>query len=105
MKTKMTKHCIEDRVDRFTEILMTVGLGEIIHIFPSSNEFGPIEYCITDTGVLLIRNPEQNTIITGYLAKVDKVYALYKGAGLQAPQRLLQIVKNNEKKRKYLYKM
>ena len=95
-KIKMTSHAKDDRADRLTYIAINVGFGEVVleHINADNRRD-----CITDTGVLLIKNATEEILITAYIPTVDKVSAIYKSAGFDCvPQHIYRIAKKNEKK-------
>ena len=58
----MTKHAIHDRAERLAFIAEYVGVGTIQYRFPSEQS-EQAEYCITSTGVLIVRNINSNSII------------------------------------------
>ena len=105
MKRNFTNHLINDRLDRVTDILTTVGVGEVLYKFQESNQYGPNLHCITDTGVLIIKTADDACIITMFMLTERRLFAYWKAhqSNPHIPQALLNTVRNNEKKRKYLF--
>lgn len=104
MLMKLSAHCINDRKERLLAILQTVDIGEVIAEFKNHNELGPINEIITNTGVLIIQSPEDGKMITAYMITTDKAIAIYRKNGYANPPRsLMTTIKNNEKKRKFLF--
>ena len=104
MMMNVSQHCSSDRLDRLVNIIMEIGVGEIIHVFPASNQYGPTEHCVTNTGVLIIRSPKDGKMITGFMLTTDRAVALYRANGLKNPPAgLMKTIHNNEKKRKHLF--
>ena len=48
----MTNHVREDRADRLTYIALTIGFGNVVF----EHRDGEYRECITDTGVLMVKN-------------------------------------------------
>lgn len=95
--TTMTYHARIERADRLTYIAMNVGFGEIVleHI----HEDDPYKVdCLTDTGVLIIKNAVSGTIITAYVPNIDKVIAIYRKMGYERmPTYMINRVRKNVK--------
>jgi hypothetical protein len=104
MAIELSKHCIRDRVDRLSMILDTVGMGEIINVFDCENEHGPVKEVITSTGILLLQCPKTGKLITAFMLTTNRAVAIYRKNGYDnPPRRLMNTIKNHEKKRKFLY--
>lgn len=89
---KMTKHLTEDRINRAVYIAMTTGVGnEVYRVFDESRKSYS---CLTDTGVIVVRNP-QDVIITMYYASMAQAFAISKG---QLSKALLEIIRRNHQK-------
>lgn len=101
-----SEHLITDRIERMTNIAITIGFGDIVEEFPDENEYGNTWHCLTDTGVVIIKTEDKEKIITMFAARADRVCAYYKAKkGVKyAPNWLVQVAKNNEKKRPFLFK-
>ena len=96
-KIIMTNHAKVDRIDRLTEIAMTVGWGDIILTIQENHK----RYCLTSTGVLLVKNEVEEILITAYLANHFRVAAMYKTMGYdRVPTAIYKKVLNNEKRYK-----
>ena len=104
MKQNFTNHLINDRLDRVTHILTTVGVGEILYKFQESNQYGPNLHCITDTGVLIIKSADDDCIITMFMLTERRLFAYWKTHMVgRPPQYLIKLVGNNQKKRRFLF--
>lgn len=104
MMLTTTYHCGHDRVERLSRIIAEIDLGEILYIFPNSNQHGITEHCITSTGILLIRVPEDGSVITGFMCTLERAAAMFRSQGFNhVPTHLARILINNEKKRKHLF--
>lgn len=96
-KIIMTNHAKVDRIDRLTEIAMTVGWGDVILTIQENHK----RYCLTSTGVLLVKNEVEEILITAYLANHLRVAAMYKSIGYnKVPTAIYNKVLNNEKRYK-----
>ena len=90
-KQKMAKHLTHDRIDRAVYIASTIGVGkEIIRAY---NEKKDSYSCLTDTGVMVIRDPK-GVIITMYIASMNQAIAMTHN---QLSKTLRNIIKRNEK--------
>lgn len=104
MKAVISYHVAHERTDRMSAILSSVGIGEIINVFAYENDLGPTEWCITDTGILVVRNPYTMRIVTAYALRIDQAVAIYKSHGyVRVPARIMSAVYNNERKRPFLF--
>ena len=76
-KIVMSTHVREDRLDRMTYIAINVGFGEVVmeHRMETKKE------CITNTGVILVKNLEDDFLITAFVGTIDKVTAIYHANG------------------------
>ena len=95
IKITISEHVRTERLDRLTNIAMLVGIGEkeVLTV--------PIEdklYCLTDTGVLLVKSADGGFLITAYLATLKQAKGYYTRAGYKAmPDYIYKKVKHNEK--------
>ena len=98
MKTNMTYHAREERIDRLTAIIDCLGIGEIVLEVPDRIHIGSVR-CITDTGVMFIKGADDGVIITAFMASVPQVSSMYHQIGFnKMPHYLYQrIVQNNKK--------
>lgn len=97
---KNSKHLINDHEDRAIFILTKIGLGEVIREFPRRNQHGATVHCITDTGVLLVKTPDKETIVTMFCLSSDRLFAYFAEIGERPPQYLINICKKNYKRAK-----
>ena len=104
MLLKISKHCINERRERLTAIIQTVDLGEEIACFTGYNEIGEVLEVITDTGVLILKSPTDGMVVTAYMITIEKAAASYKKHGYtRVPTALEKTIKNNIKKRGFLF--
>jgi hypothetical protein len=93
----MTKHAIHDRAERLAFIAEYVGVGTIQYRFPSEQS-DYAEYCITSTGVLIVRNIDSNSIITAYCPNMNKAVAIFRKNGwTDVPYTLKEKIDKNYK--------
>lgn len=96
MMKNLSNHCIEDRADRCVYIALNVGYGNIIReIHYIDHMERPTAQYLTDTGVIIVKNPITDTIITVFVATLKQARMFYEKGLL--PKWLLRIVMNNSK--------
>ena len=91
---KMSKHVTTDRMDRMLYIAQYVGWGTpVLEVVADEADK---RYCLTDSGVILVKALYEEFVITAFVGNMDKVVALYRKAGYeQVPHRIYQkVVKN-----------
>ena len=98
---RMTKHAYVDRFDRLAACVELLGYNEIIYERPDSRNSNVIN-CITDTGIVFVRAADDGKIITGYMATVKQLVAIYQG---HVPQKLFNAAVKNNKKFAFLLEM
>jgi hypothetical protein len=104
-KQEISRHIIQDRMERMVLIATTIGYGNIIREFVTDGKFGKIRQCITDTGVMILKECETDKVITLYAITIDRLIATYRAEAPneRIPQYLYKTVLNNQKKRPYLF--
>lgn len=104
-KQEISRHIIQDRMERMVLIATTIGYGNIIREFVTDGKFGKIRQCITDTGVMILKECETDKVITLYAITIDRLIATYRAEAPneRVPQYLYKTVLNNQKKRPYLF--
>ena len=102
MKLKLSEHITNDRQNRAVAIVMAVGMGEVVLSIPDKHPNRTAS--LTSTGVVFI-TAENGTIVTIYLATIPQADKLYHVAGKEMPKVIKQVVKNNAKKHKEIFKM
>lgn len=95
-RTKMTKHFQEDRINRAVYIGLTIGFGEIIHERAVEVDGFVRYHCVTNTGVVIIKNLHKTIVVTAYILTVSQLKKLYDNER-DIPLSLLATVKRNEK--------
>ena len=63
-----------DRIDRLMFIYDNIGIGEPYMDMQEED----ILYTVTTTGILLVRSAEDGTLITAYIADIDKITAIWR---------------------------
>lgn len=94
-----TRHASEDRLDRITAIALTIGFGKVIKERQRDGKW----YQITDTGVLVVRTPDKESIITIWAATQRQVADIYGEETI--PGTLRYKMKANRKKFPETYEM
>ena len=104
-KQEISKHIIKDRMERMVLIATTIGYGNIVREFVTDGKYGKIRQCITDTGVMILKEYETDKVITLYAITIDRLIATYRAEvpNERVPQYLYKTVLNNQKKRPYLF--
>ena len=96
MKIKMSQHILTERADRLMFILSHEDLSNFTILleqkYPTKRE------CVTADGVILVKDLQEEFLITAYIATLDKVYAMYASAGLAVPAPLKKKILRNKKK-------
>ena len=101
-KMKFSEHILNERMERVVAIAMAVGMGEVVLTVPDKEPHRVAS--LTSTGVVFI-TAENKTIVTTYLATIPQADKLYHVAGKEMPKAIKQVVKNNAKKHKEIFKM
>jgi len=79
---KMSKHASIERYERLAYLVDTVGIGEeLCRVY---REESKVEI-LTDTGVILVIGID-NTLITAYLANLNKAFSIWRGSTIGARQ-------------------
>lgn len=104
-KQEISKHIIRDRMERMVLIATTIGYGNIVREFVTNGKYGKIRQCITDTGVMILKEYDTNKVITLYVITIDRLIVTYRSEAPneRIPQYLYKTVLNNQKKRPYLF--
>lgn len=73
-----SKHLINERFNRINFIINQVGFGNIIKE-SFREKYGRIERCcVTDTGVMVIKDREKDIVITMWIATLGQIEQAYK---------------------------
>lgn len=101
MKVKMSRHAIEDRLDRLVACVEHLGVGDVVLV---TEHYGAIQK-LTSTGLCLVCGAD-DTLITGYMATIQQCSAMYLTKGYErVPERVYRTVVRNQKEYKFLLKM
>lgn len=93
MKTEiptMTKHCEIYRADRVQMIKEQIGIGQII-----KETYNGCWKCLTDTGVIIVKDELKQKTITIYVANEAEAKAMMHG---KLPQYLQRKISRNQSK-------
>lgn len=96
MKIAMTKHAKNDRIDRMVYIAQTIGFGEKVVCEGVWDERGS-RSCLTENGIMLIKKPDVEVLITAYIPTLEQAGMVYKSVGLKMPMWMESKVKKNRK--------
>lgn len=96
MKMDMTKHAVVDRIDRCVYIAQKIGFGDKIVCEGFRRDKGTRQ-CLSETGILIVKMPESETMVTAYIPTLEQAGMIYKSAGLHMPNWMAQKVKKNQK--------
>lgn len=99
IKGQPTQHAGEDRLDRITQIAMTIGFGQVVKEKMKDGKW----YQITDTGVLVVRTGNREAIITMWTATMKQVSEIY--GDERIPETLKNRMRANRKKFPETYAM
>jgi|GEM_PF-6686067 len=104
-KQEISQHIIQDRLERMVLIATTIGYGNVIKEFVTQGKYGKVRQCITDTGVVIIKELFTEKVITVYAIRINRAIALYRteAPNERIPQKLYTTIINNEKKRPFLF--
>lgn len=99
----LTYHAAHERAERIAALEEVLGFTSIVVEVGVAAE--QVRYCITSSGVILIKNLQKDILITAYMASIAQVYAICRLAGkAQIPPKLYKrVIKNNERHRNLFY--
>lgn len=95
MKLTMTKHVLHDRVERLLYIAQTIGFGEPVIEGEYRNK--GTRQCLTTTGILIVKMPYEEKLVTAYIPNLEQAAMVYKSVGQTIPNWMVQKVKKNQK--------
>lgn len=99
---KVTIHAAVERIDRIVYIAQNIGWGEGIAVEVLREDRGTREY-LTDSGVLIVKDMNDDIFVTAYVPSYEKTISLYKMAGKRMPSYIAAKVKKNQKYAKDFY--
>lgn len=99
---KVTIHAAVERIDRIVYIAKNIGWGEGIVVEVRREERRTRE-CLTDSGVLIIKDMDEDIFVTAYVPSYERTISLYKMAGKRMPSYIAAKVKKNQKYAKDFY--
>jgi hypothetical protein len=95
-KEKISKHLIEDRMDRYVTIATKVGIGEVQYTVESNGQYGFVKIELTSTGVIIVRSVVDDMVITLYCATVATIKRYFGFERMPLP--LYNAVRSNERR-------
>ena len=102
MQIELTHHAKLDRIERLTECLAVLGMGQIVIEAKDSRYPGTVRQ-LTATGIMLVFEENTNKLITGYMATVAQMYCIYRQANVShIPSKIYNRVHKNNIKFSYL---
>jgi hypothetical protein len=99
---KVTVHAAVERIDRIVYIAKNIGWGEGIAVEVRREDRGTREF-LTDSGVLIIKDMNEDIFVTAYIPTYERTISLYKMAGKRMPSYIAAKVKKNQKYAKDCY--
>lgn len=101
-RIEFTHHAKDDREERILRIATTIGFGETVRAFPRHNQYGDTLHCLTDTGVIIIKDRSETKVITMFVCSKRQLMNYY--GNRKPPKSLYNAVVRNEK-RKFLFEI
>ena len=98
MKSNMTYHAFNERFERISFILDTIGMGEPVVSIRDPYHEDTIKV-LTNTGIIIVNGETSKKIVTVFIATMDQAMAVYKIAtnNKRMPERLYNKIKENQK--------
>lgn len=104
LKFEMSYHAKEERAERLAAVVEKIGVGQVI--LEVQDPHDKAIKILTSTGLLLIKDKTSNLLITGYMANINQLFAIYGLAGVnKIPPKILTRVKKNVHFYSYLLTM
>ena len=95
-----SEHYKEKRCTRESLISDVIGEGNVIDSFfvNRGHKDGPEIHSITDTGIILIHNQKSGKMVTKLIARPGQIARYYLDEGRIAPQSIMDIAREHQKK-------
>lgn len=96
-------HAQVERADRLAKLEEVLGFTKIVLEVPVVEE--QKRYCLTSSGVLIVKNLYHDFVVTAFMVNVDQCYRLYMmaGKGQVSPKMYKRVVKNCERHKELFY--
>lgn len=105
MEVNLTYHARVERIDRLAAIIECLSVGKIILEVYDKRHKGSI-LCLTSTGIVLVKSAKDGRIVTGYMANMDQLHAMYYSIGQRhIPPRIFNRVSKNVQLYSFLLEM
>lgn len=98
IRMELTYHAREERLDRLASAVECLGMSKIIFEAPDRRYKDSVR-CLTSTGIIFVKNERTGKLITGFMATIPQVMALYMKNGYKRvpPKIYARVQKNNER--------
>lgn len=102
-KTSFSPHVTNDRENRWIGCATRIGWTKfVLEIEDTTHHNGTTKY-LTDTGIIIIRDTASGRVVTGYMATLAQVKAMYSAVGRsRMPDAMYKRVMRNNKMHKDL---
>lgn len=96
-------HAQYERADRLQALEEVLGFTKIVVEVPVVED--QKRYCLTSSGILIIKNLHKDYVVTAFMATVDQAYRVCRMGGKSCipPKLEKKIVKNNERHRELFF--
>lgn len=103
-KTSFSPHLLNDRENRWIGCATRIGWNEFVLEVEDTTHHNGTTKCLTDTGIIIIRDTQSGRVVTGYMATVMQVKAMYNSIGKsRMPDAMYKrVVRNNKMHRDLL---
>lgn len=97
MELTLTAHAKFDRRQRIEALEQVLGFTRSVLEVKVQEE--DRKYCLTSSGVLLVKSISTDVVITAFMANIDQCYRLYRMAGKKqiSPKVRERVMKNAER--------
>lgn len=95
----LSKHLINDRMERAAFILANIGLGKTIkeHYCEADQTQKACWRTLTDTGVIIVYDKKKKKVVTMYIASMKQAKAFFPENAYILPKNLYSVIKKNQK--------
>lgn len=90
---EFTGHARFDRAARIRYIVNTIGVGNVVKEHKQENYMGEQWACLTDTGVMIIKDLAREKVITMFVATLSQAMKVYQSRRL--PNEIYNTVRGN----------
>lgn len=95
MKFEMTYHASIERADRLAACIEYLGMSKFI-LEAKDRRYPGTRQCLTSTGIILVVSESTGQVITGFMASMPQLFAMYRSCGYkQVPPKIYARVEKN----------